>query len=70
MVKARSDGLPGSPMKPAVFYILLALAEHDSHGYAIMQAVRDRSSGAVPAADRLVLSAPVPTPWTTLLGSS
>jgi len=48
MVKVRRDVLPGSPMKPAVFYILLALAEHDSHGYAIMQAVRDRSSGTVP----------------------
>ncbi len=36
------------PLKPAVFYILLALAEHDSHGYAVMQAVRERSNGLVP----------------------
>jgi DNA-binding PadR family transcriptional regulator len=36
------------PLKPAVFYILLALAEGDSHGYAIMQAVRDQSGGRVP----------------------
>ena len=35
-------------LKPAVFYILLALAERDSHGYAVMQAVRERSAGQVP----------------------
>ena len=37
-----------TPLKPAVFYILLALADHDSHGYAVMQAVRERSQGLVP----------------------
>ncbi len=36
------------PLKPAVFYILLALADRDSHGYAVMQAVRERSHGLVP----------------------
>ena len=36
------------PLKPAVFYILLALAEQESHGYAVMQAVRERSAGQVP----------------------
>jgi DNA-binding PadR family transcriptional regulator len=36
------------PLKPAVFHILLALAERESHGYAIMQAVRDQSGGHVP----------------------
>jgi DNA-binding PadR family transcriptional regulator len=40
--------LSGGPLKPAVFYILLALAERDSHGYAVMQAVRERSAGQVP----------------------
>jgi hypothetical protein len=25
------------PLSPAVFHLLLALAEYDSHGYAIMQ---------------------------------
>lgn len=35
-------------LKPAVFHILLALAEGDSHGYAIMQAVREQSGGRVP----------------------
>jgi DNA-binding PadR family transcriptional regulator len=37
-----------SPLKPAVLYILLALADHESHGYAVMQAVRERSQGLVP----------------------
>jgi DNA-binding PadR family transcriptional regulator len=36
------------PIKPAVFYILLALAEQERHGYGIMQAVRERSGGQVP----------------------
>ena len=31
------------PLKPVVFLILLALAEADRHGYAIMRAVRERS---------------------------
>ncbi len=35
-------------LKPTVFHILLALAEGDSHGYAIMQAVREQSGGRVP----------------------
>lgn len=35
-------------LKPALFHILLALAEGDSHGYAIMQAVREQSAGRVP----------------------
>lgn len=34
-------------LKPAVFHILLALAEHESHGYAVMQAVREQSGGRV-----------------------
>ena len=33
------------PIKPAVFYILLALAEQERHGYAIMQAVVGMSQG-------------------------
>src|SRR5688572_2831018 len=37
-----------TPMKPAVFHILLALADRDSHGYAVMQAVREQSGGRVP----------------------
>jgi len=37
-----------APLKPAIFYILLALAERESHGYAIMQSVREQSGGHVP----------------------
>ena len=36
------------PLKPAAVYILLALADRDRHGYAIMQAVRELSEGRVP----------------------
>jgi DNA-binding PadR family transcriptional regulator len=36
------------PLKPAVLHILLALSEKDSHGYGVMQAVRDQSGGRVP----------------------
>ena len=33
------------PLKPAIFYILLALMDGDRHGYAVMQDVRERSGG-------------------------
>jgi DNA-binding PadR family transcriptional regulator len=36
------------PLVPAAFHILLALAEHDRHGYAVMQTVREQSGGRVP----------------------
>jgi len=35
------------PLTPSVFEILLALAEDDLHGYAVMQAVEERSGGRV-----------------------
>ncbi len=35
------------PLTPAVFHILLALAEGEKHGYAIMQDVEDNSAGSV-----------------------
>jgi len=35
------------PLTPAVFYILLVLAEGDRHGYAIMQEATKRSGGAL-----------------------
>jgi DNA-binding PadR family transcriptional regulator len=35
------------PLQPAVFHILLALAECDRHGYAIIQAIADRTDGRV-----------------------
>jgi DNA-binding PadR family transcriptional regulator len=35
------------PLTPAVFYILLVLAEGDRHGYAIMREATQRSGGAL-----------------------
>ncbi|HZD05574.1 MAG TPA: helix-turn-helix transcriptional regulator [Longimicrobiales bacterium] len=35
------------PVKPVVFHILLALAPNPSHGYGVIQAVRERSEGRV-----------------------
>lgn len=35
------------PLTPAQFYILLALAERDLHGYGIMQDVKTRTKKAV-----------------------
>ena len=35
------------PLPPAVFHILMAVADEDRHGYAIIQEVRSRTSGEV-----------------------
>ena len=35
------------PLTPAVFHILLALADSERHGYGIMQEVAQRTEGAV-----------------------
>lgn len=35
------------PLTPAQFYILLALAEQDLHGYGIMQSVKTRTEGSI-----------------------
>lgn len=35
------------PLPPATFQILLALADRERHGYAIMQEVEERTDGAV-----------------------
>jgi len=35
------------PLQPAAFHILVALAETDRHGYAIMQEVSERTSGTI-----------------------
>jgi DNA-binding PadR family transcriptional regulator len=41
-----SKGSPSAlPLPPAVFQILVALADQDRHGYAIMQDVADRTDG-------------------------
>jgi DNA-binding PadR family transcriptional regulator len=38
---------PLTPLTPAVFYILLALATGEKHGYEIMKQVKQDSSGQV-----------------------
>ena len=35
------------PLKPVVLHILLALAESESHGYGVIQLVRERSEGHI-----------------------
>lgn len=46
---SRDEHDPGAllPLTPAVFHILLALADEDRHGYGIMQAVSAFTEGAV-----------------------
>ena len=43
--QARPEAL--LPLPPAVFHILMALADEDRHGYAIIQEVRSRTGGQV-----------------------
>ena len=45
----RDDDRPESllPLPPATFHILVALADDDRHGYAIIQDVASRTSGAL-----------------------
>jgi DNA-binding PadR family transcriptional regulator len=40
---------PMGPLTPAVFHILLALADGPLHGYAIMQSVAESAGSALPA---------------------
>ena len=35
------------PLTPAVFHILLALADGEKHGYAIMQEIGERTGGTM-----------------------
>jgi len=35
-------------VKPIALHILLALSDRDTHGYALMQAIREQSGGQVP----------------------
>lgn len=35
------------PLPPAVFHILIVLADDDQHGYAIIQAISERTEGRV-----------------------
>ena len=38
---------PRAALTPAAFQILVSLADADRHGYAMMQEIQDRTSGAV-----------------------
>ena len=42
-----SDPATYLPLSPAVFHILLALADEDRHGYAIMRDIEQRTDGVV-----------------------
>jgi DNA-binding PadR family transcriptional regulator len=41
------ESRPALPLPPAVFQILVALADQDRHGYAIMQDVAARTDGGM-----------------------
>ena len=45
--KTDNDPKGHLPLSPAVFHILLALADEERHGYGIMQEVKRRTGGAV-----------------------
>lgn len=49
MARATDDPSPADelPLTPAVFSILLALADGEKHGYAIMQEVQADTDGAI-----------------------
>jgi len=46
MAAAKTDPIELLPLTPVAFDILLALLESEAHGYAIMQSVQERTSGA------------------------
>ena len=47
MVNAQTDSAPRLPLTPAVFHVLLALADGERHGYAIMQEVAASTGGQI-----------------------
>lgn len=47
MVRDRADVEALLPLPPATFHILVALADQDRHGYAIIQDVEARTGGAL-----------------------
>ena len=47
MTEAAQEPESFFPLTPAVFHILLALADGEKHGYAIMQEVEDMTKGKV-----------------------
>jgi DNA-binding PadR family transcriptional regulator len=46
MPSSKTDPTDLLPLTPVAFDILLALLDSEAHGYAIMQAVQERTSGA------------------------
>jgi DNA-binding PadR family transcriptional regulator len=44
---AKRDPEPFLPLSPAMFHVLVALADGDKHGYAILKDVKRRTEGAV-----------------------
>jgi DNA-binding PadR family transcriptional regulator len=47
MIKTNPDPESHLPLSPAVFHILLALADEERHGYGIMQEVKIRTDGKI-----------------------
>lgn len=47
MAKPKTDPQDLLPLTPAVFHVLLALADGERHGYAIMQEVADHTGGQI-----------------------
>ena len=47
MPASRRDPEPYLPLTPAMFHVLLALADGEKHGYAILQEVTRRTDGRV-----------------------
>lgn len=47
MPKAKKDHEELLPLTPAVFHVLLALADGERHGYAIMQEVAEHTEGRI-----------------------
>ena len=47
MTTNRIDPLTFIPLTPAMFHVLLAMADGEKHGYAIMKEVEQRSDGKV-----------------------
>ena len=47
MGNKKRDTAPHLPLTPAEFHLLLALADGDKHGYAVMKDVARRSGGKV-----------------------
>ena len=47
MAFKKNDAEPFLPLTPAMFHVLLALADGEKHGYAILKEVAQRTAGKV-----------------------